>query len=226
LPGISIRSESDHNACASRNLSDQLLGTLRNLLTQRKREALQQGLGESVSVVFHQNGHYMSQNTIRNIYGRILKKSGMRHMRPHDVRHTYASLLLSNGESPVYVKEQLGHSSIQMTVDIRGHLIPGSNRGAVNRLDTAQPDRNPATCQTQTAATHSGYGCFKQLVPKAGLEPARVSPLPPQDSVSTKFHHFGKIISGPVRPVSARPGPPERCVRLAPSAPPGPWRLS
>ena len=29
------------------------------------------------------------------------------------------------------------------------------------------------------------------VVPKAGLEPARVSPLPPQDSVSTKFHHFG-----------------------------------
>jgi len=29
------------------------------------------------------------------------------------------------------------------------------------------------------------------MVPKAGLEPARVSPLPPQDSVSTNFHHFG-----------------------------------
>jgi hypothetical protein len=32
------------------------------------------------------------------------------------------------------------------------------------------------------------------LVPKAGLEPARISPLPPQDSVSTKFHHFGTWI--------------------------------
>jgi len=36
------------------------------------------------------------------------------------------------------------------------------------------------------------YKCMNLLmVPKAGLEPARVSPLPPQDSVSTKFHHFG-----------------------------------
>jgi hypothetical protein len=34
-------------------------------------------------------------------------------------------------------------------------------------------------------------GYVARLVPKAGLEPARVSPLPPQDSVSTKFHHFG-----------------------------------
>ena len=29
------------------------------------------------------------------------------------------------------------------------------------------------------------------MVPKAGLEPARLAPLPPQDSVSTRFHHFG-----------------------------------
>ena len=32
------------------------------------------------------------------------------------------------------------------------------------------------------------------LVPKAGLEPARVSPPPPQDGVSTSFHHFGIIL--------------------------------
>ena len=60
-------------------------------------------------------------------------------MRLHDTRHTFASLLLSNGESPVYVKEQLGHSSIQITVDIYGHLIPSSNRKAVNALDNPQP---------------------------------------------------------------------------------------
>ncbi len=65
--------------------------------------------------------------------------AGTREIRLHDIRHTYASLLLSNGESPVYVKEQLGHSSIQITVDIYGHIIPNSNRDAVNRLDTMQP---------------------------------------------------------------------------------------
>jgi len=59
-------------------------------------------------------------------------------MRLNDIRHTFASLLLSNGESPVYVKEQLGHSSIQITVDIYGHLIPSNNREAVNRLDNPQ----------------------------------------------------------------------------------------
>ena len=46
-----------------------------------------------------------------------------------------AGLLLSQGESVYYVKEQIGHSSIQTTVDIYGHLFPGSDRNAVNRLD-------------------------------------------------------------------------------------------
>ena len=55
--------------------------------------------------------------------------------RCHDIRHTLASLLLSQGESLHYVKEQMGHASIQTTVDVYGHLVPGSNRNAVNRLD-------------------------------------------------------------------------------------------
>jgi integrase len=66
-------------------------------------------------------------------------KGGLRDIRFHDIRHTFASLLLSDGTTPVYVKEQMGHISTQMTVDIYGHLIPSSNRAAVNRLDT-QPD--------------------------------------------------------------------------------------
>jgi integrase len=35
------------------------------------------------------------------------------------------------------VRDQLGHSSIQVTVDVYGHLVPGSNRAAVDRLDAA-----------------------------------------------------------------------------------------
>jgi len=49
-----------------------------------------------------------------------------------DVRRNYTH---QNGESPVYVKDQMGHSSIQVTVDLYGHLIPGGNKQAVDRLD-------------------------------------------------------------------------------------------
>ena len=60
---------------------------------------------------------------------------GLRQIRLHDLRHTFALLLLQQGESVVNVKEQLGHASIQITVDTYGHLIPGANRNAVDRLD-------------------------------------------------------------------------------------------
>ncbi len=42
--------------------------------------------------------------------------------------------ILKNGESLAYVKDQLDHSSIRMTVDTYGHLVPGANRQAVNKL--------------------------------------------------------------------------------------------
>ena len=42
--------------------------------------------------------------------------------------------ILNNGESIAYVKDQLGHSSIRMTVDVYGHLVPGANRQTVNKL--------------------------------------------------------------------------------------------
>ena len=55
----------------------------------------------------------------------------------NDLRHTYASLLLQADEPIGYVKQQLGHSSIQVTVDRYGHFVPGANRSAVDRLADA-----------------------------------------------------------------------------------------
>ena len=106
------------------DMSDQLTDVLKGLITTRKKEALKSGKGELPDLLFTQGGDVMEQNFVRKIHNRILMKAGIRKIRIHDLRHTYASLLLTQGESPVYVKEQLGHHSIQITVDIYGHLIP------------------------------------------------------------------------------------------------------
>jgi integrase len=74
-------------------------------------------------------------NFRKQVFEPLVDKSKLPRFRFHDIRHTFASLLLAQGESVTYVKEQMGHSSIQTTVDVYGHLVPGSNRIAVNRLD-------------------------------------------------------------------------------------------
>jgi integrase len=59
----------------------------------------------------------------------------LRKIRIHDLRHTYASLLINQGENLKYVQAQLGHASIKTTVDRYGHLMPDAHRGAGGRLD-------------------------------------------------------------------------------------------
>jgi integrase len=76
-----------------------------------------------------------------NLYHRYflpaLEHAGLRRILFHDLRHTFGSLLIQSGASIVYVKEQMGHHSIQVTVDIYGHLVPRANVGCVDQLDSA-----------------------------------------------------------------------------------------
>jgi integrase len=153
------------------DLSDQLFEALKTLKLKRKKEALKNGVGEIVGTIFHRGGEFMEQNYIRRVFKRLLVKAGLREIRFHDIRHSFASLLLSDGACPVYVKEQLGHTSIQMTVDIYGHLIPSSNREMVNRLDTQPTSTHPQPAQKREAQPIEIAPLSYQVVPKRGLEP-------------------------------------------------------
>ena len=75
----------------------------------------------------------------------LLEEAGLRKVKFHTLRHTYASHLIMKGESLVYVKDQLGHSSISVTVDLYGHLLPKSHRGAVQSLAHAISATKSAT---------------------------------------------------------------------------------
>jgi len=77
----------------------------------------------------------MDDSKVRKVFARLLTKAGLAQCNLHFLRHTFASLLIQQGESLAYVKEQMGHSSIDVTVDTYGHLVPGGNRQAVDKLD-------------------------------------------------------------------------------------------
>jgi integrase len=76
-------------------------------------------------------------NMVRRIFAPALKKAGLPQIRFHDLRHTYASLLIAQGEHPKLISEQLGHASVQITLDRYGHLMDQSYGDASGRLEAA-----------------------------------------------------------------------------------------
>ncbi len=65
---------------------------------------------------------------------RLLVAAGLpRHFSPKDARHTFASRLLARGVSPAYVQQQLGHGSIQLTVDTYGRWLRIARPAALDR---------------------------------------------------------------------------------------------
>ncbi len=117
------------------DLSDRLAAVLTDHRRMMGKEALAQGHSLPERVFVNPEGGELKASSVVKPYRRILTKAGLRRLRFHDLRHSFASALLANGEPLAYVKEQMGHSSIQITVDVYGHLEPGANREAVNRLD-------------------------------------------------------------------------------------------
>ena len=124
-----------------------LTDTLKALLLERKKETLLKGWGEVPPWVFlSEEGTHLDPGNLRvRVWAKLLTKAELRHVRLHDLRHTYASLLIQQGESLAYVKEQMGHHSIKITVDTYGHLMPGGNKAIVDKLDRLETAtiRNP-----------------------------------------------------------------------------------
>ena len=57
-----------------------------------------------------------------------------RTVKPHDLRHTFGSQLVAAGKSPVYVQRQMGHASVQTTIDLYGSGLPLDERHGVDVL--------------------------------------------------------------------------------------------
>ena len=90
-----------------------------------------------LNLVFpNSNGNYQSaDNLAKRRFLPALNRAGIDKIRFHDLRHTYASLLLANGAPMKYVQHQLEHSSITMTMDLYTHLLLEVNDKCVNLLN-------------------------------------------------------------------------------------------
>ena len=119
------------------DLSHTVAATLDGLQQARHEEAVNRKWASLPPWLFCTvEGTVLDEANVRKTMRRVLKKAGLpEHFTPHCLRHTYASLMLQQGESVAYVQRQLGHASIQLTVDTYGKWLPMGNKAAVDRLD-------------------------------------------------------------------------------------------
>ena len=80
------------------------------------------------------------QNVLRSFH-RVLKKAGIPRQGFHNLRHSCASLLLSQNVPPRTLMDILGHSNISLTMNTYAHVMPGMLRDAANLMDSVLAGR-------------------------------------------------------------------------------------
>ncbi len=139
---------------------------IRHRATQKRERLVAGSRWESTDFVFTSTiGTPLGGANVRKDFHRILEQAELPRMRIHDLRHSFATLLLALGEHPKVVQEMLGHSQVSLTLDTYSHLIPslGLKERAVERLDAVLSDWGQNRGQTEEKE--------EKLVSRPGIEP-------------------------------------------------------
>ena len=118
-------------------------------LTDRAVEAIKthrkRGLVEGPRLVFTtETGSPINPSNLRQrSFTPLLKKAGLPHIRFHDLRHTCATLLLSQNTHPKFVQELLGHATIAITLDTYSHVVPSMGNHTARAMEDALEEDPP-----------------------------------------------------------------------------------
>ena len=88
-------------------------------------------------ICVHPNGKLIKPDYVTRHFALLLKNSGLRHIRFHDLRHSCASLLLSKNIPMKAIQEWLGHSSFSTTANIYAHLDMNAKRLSAEAISSA-----------------------------------------------------------------------------------------
>jgi integrase len=78
---------------------------------------------------------WRKDNFMARIFRPAVRRAELDGLTFHDLRHTYASLMVAAGASPHVIAEQLGHRDARLVLQRYGHLYPGASRQAALDLD-------------------------------------------------------------------------------------------
>ena len=90
-------------------------------------------------------GEPLEWRVVSRRYFQPLRRAANLHgLRPYDLRHSCASLLLAAGENVKVVSERLGHASAALTLDVYSHVLPHMQQSAADRMEALLFTRLPA----------------------------------------------------------------------------------
>ncbi len=105
------------------------------LIVDLKQWKLKCPISEYDLVFPNRSGNPQSHaNLLQRDFYPALRRAGLRKIRFHDLRHTFASLMLANGEDVVRVSRLLGHASPTITLNVYSHMLPKEYYGGTDRL--------------------------------------------------------------------------------------------
>ena len=138
-PGTLVFSEPKNASRRTVDLPQRALESLRSHRTRQLEEKLQATYYEDSGLVFAtgKGTPLDAQNIVNRYFKPLLRRAGLPDIRWHDLRHTYATLLLSRGTHSTYVQKSLGHASVQLTLDRYSHWMPSMGRNTADGIDEA-----------------------------------------------------------------------------------------
>jgi len=107
----------------------------RQRLAQRGRRAEAPAWSDLDVVYDRGDGRPVNPGTLSAGWHGFCRKSGLPHVRFHDLRHAHATLMLLQGVHPKVVSERLGHASVGITLDTYSHVLPSMQSEAVQAFD-------------------------------------------------------------------------------------------
>lgn len=113
-----------------------VMAALKRHRTAAKERALQVGTGwrEDALVFATTKGTPIDPNNARRVFDRLCEEANVPAIRPHDTRHTNASLLIAAGVPIPVVSERLGHAKPSITADIYSHVLASSRDHATETV--------------------------------------------------------------------------------------------
>jgi hypothetical protein len=112
------------------------------------------------------------ESNARKAFNRILDVAELHRRGPHQMRHSFGSLLLQAGAPITYVSRQLGHKDPSITLRVYAHWLADSRTAKlVNALDDAAPDGTQTAPTAWSAADQKAVSALNAMVSRVGIEP-------------------------------------------------------